>query len=446
MSKPQSTSGNTDRRSFLSKSATAALGVVGTASLTNSAVATSPKSYTKILGANERLGVANIGCGGIAMSHAKAIKSLIEKQNLAPIAAADCWVKRTGTLAKVTGAKQTYQDYRKVLDLKEVDYVTIATPEHWHSKMTLDALAANKHVYCEKPMTHTLAEGIEVADAVAASDLKLQVGVQGMSDDSYISARKAIDDGMLGQVVQAQIEYVRRYNQGPWRDPNLNENMAKPEDLDWNAWLGHAPKRDWNPHHYFEWRNYSSYSGGIATDLFIHRITRIMKACNLLYPTRVTGMGGIWQWPDGRDLPDNFEMICEYPRDMTVYVLGTMSNRVPIDHLIRGYRGTMKFTNEGWIVHDKDGKVLGEHKKTGGENIALHHTNLHDAIRNGAELNCPAPLGLAGVAAVTMANESWKTGQMMAWDEKSRSAVPASSLPNGGRPDPYQDLPISEGA
>ena len=434
MNKPQSSSGQTSRRGFISKTA-ATIGAVGTASLTSSAIATSPKSYSKILGANDRLGVANIGCGGIAQSHAKSIKSIVEKQNLAPIAAADCWLKRANDLAKVTGAEQVFQDYRKVLDLKEVDYVTIATPEHWHSQMTLDALAANKHVYCEKPMTHTFAEGIAVTDAVAASDRKLQVGVQGMSDDSYISARKAIDGGMLGQVVHAQIEYVRRNNQGPWRVPGLDENMAKPADLDWGAWLGHAPKREWNPNHYHEWRNYSSYSGGIATDLFIHRITRIMKACNLLYPTRVVGMGGIWQWPDGRDLPDNFEMICEYPRGMTVYVLGTMSNRVPIDHLIRGYRGTLKFTNDGWVCHDKDGKVLGEHKKTGAENISLHHTNLHDAIRNGAELNCPAPLGLAGVAAVTMANESWRTGQMMAWDEKTRSAVPANSLPNGGRPD-----------
>ena len=113
------------------------------------------------------------------------------------------------------------------------------------------------------------------------------------------------------------------------------------------------------------------YSGGIATDLFIHRITRIMKACDLVYPRRVVGMGGIWQWPDGRDLPDNFEMICEYPRGMTVYVLGTMSNRVGIDHLIRGYRGTLYFTPNGWIAKDKDGKTLAEHKKSGAEDIVL---------------------------------------------------------------------------
>jgi hypothetical protein len=229
-------------------------------------------------------------------------------------------------------------------------------------------------------------------------------------------------------VVQAQIEYVRRYNQGPWRDPNLNENQPKPADLDWDAWLGNAPKIDWNPHHYFEWRNYSVYSGGIATDLFIHRITRIMKACKLLYPRRVVGMGGIWQWPDGRDLPDNFEMICEYPRGMTVYVLGTMSNRVGIDHLIRGYRGTLYFTPTGWVAKDKDGKVLETHQKTGGEDISLHHTNLHNHLRNGEPLNCPVELGMAGVVAVNMANESWRSSRMMGWDAKNEKMVPADTL------------------
>ncbi|MBN2295397.1 MAG: hypothetical protein JXM70_23400, partial [Pirellulales bacterium] len=171
------------------------------------------------------------------------------------------------------------------------------------------------------------------------------------------------------------------------------------------------------------------------TDLFIHRITRIMKACNLLYPRRVVGMGGIWQWDDGRDLPDNFEMICEYPRGMTVYVLGTMSNRVGIDHLIRGYRGTLYFTGSGWVAKDKDDKVLAEHKKTGAEDTHLHHTNFHNHLRKGEELNCPAHLGLAGVAAVTMANESWRSGRMMAWDRKNEKMVPADTIELSKRPE-----------
>ncbi len=389
----------------------------------------SAKSYSRILGSNERLGVGLIGHGGMGGGHAKTIAGLKEPNNLDPIAVADCWKTRAESGAKVTGAPHAYQDYRKVLDHKEIDYVTIATPEHWHCDMTLDAFDAGKDVYCEKPMTHTLEEGVRVFKKQKETGRVLQVGVQGMSDDSYISARKAIDDGVLGQVVQAQIEYVRRYGeQGPWRVPGLDKNMPKPADLDWNAWLGSAKKADWNPNLYFEWRNYSMYSGGIATDLFIHRITRIMKACNLLYPNRVVGMGGIWQWDDGRDLPDNFEMICEYPRGMTVYVLGTMSNRVAIDHVIRGYRGTLQFNPEGWVARNKDGEVLAEHKKSGAEDINLHHTNLHAAIRDGAELNCPVELGMAGVSAVCMANESWRSGQMMAWDPKQEKMVPASQV------------------
>jgi len=204
--------------------------------------------------------------------------------------------------------------------------------------------------------------------------------------------------------------------------------MPQPADLNWDSWLGNAAQTPWNPHHYFEWRCYAAYSGGIATDLFIHRITRIMKACNLLYPSRVVGMGGIWQWPDGRDLPDNFEMICEYPRGMTVYVLGTMSNRVGVDHLIRGYRATLYFTGSGWVIRDKDDKVLAEHKKSGGEDIKLHHTNLHNHLRNGEPLNCPVELGMAGVVAVNMANESWRSGRMMGWDAESQQMVAADTI------------------
>jgi hypothetical protein len=141
------------------------------------------------------------------------------------------------------------------------------------------------------------------------------------------------------------------------------------------------------------------------------------------------GMGGIWQWPDGRDLPDNFELIAEYPRGMTVYVLGTMSNRVGVDHLIRGYRGTLYFTGTGWVAKDKDGKILATHEKTGAEDTVLHHTNLQKHLREGVPLNCPVELGMAGVVAVNMANESWRTGQMMAWDTAKEAMVPASTLP-----------------
>jgi predicted dehydrogenase len=414
------------RRAFLRTSGA----VAATASL---ATSISAKSYGAVIGANERIRAGLIGAGIIGNAHMKAFNALRKKENFEPVIVADCWKKRAGEGAKKLKLPESaaVQDYRKVIDHKDVDYVTVATPEHWHAKMIIETLSAGKPVYTEKPMTHTLPEAQAVVKKQKETGLPLQVGVQGMSDDSYQSAAKAIAEGVIGQVIQAQIEYVRRYHKaGPWRRPEVVEKYAKqPGDLDWNAWLGGAPEMPWNPNHYFEWRNYSAYSGGICTDLFIHRITRIMKACNLLYPRRVVGMGGIWQWPDGRDLPDNFEMICEYPRGMTVYVLGTMSNRTPIDHLIRGYRATLYFTKTGWVVKDKDGKELARHKKSGAENIVLHHQNFHNHLRKGEPLNCPASLGLAGVAAVCMANESWRSGRMMAWDEKNEKMVPADTVP-----------------
>lgn len=403
-------------------------GFLGTGIIGMGSVAFTAASYAKVIGANERIRIGFLGAGGMANAHMNACRSLKEKDNLEFLGVADCWKTRAEQGAQKMNCP-AFTDYRAVLDNKNVDYVTIATPEHWHSRMTLDALDAGKAVYCEKPMTHRIEEALAVVKKQRETKLPLQVGVQAMSDDSYRTAAVAIRQGVIGRVVQAQIEYVRRYDkQGPWRDPDLKSEMPQPKDLDWTAWLGKAPKIDWNPHHYFEWRNYSAYSGGICTDLFIHRITRIMKACDLLYPRRVVGMGGIWQWNDGRDLPDNFEMICEYPRGMTVYVLGTMSNRVGIDHLIRGYRGTLSFTRDGWEARDKDGKLLDSHKKSGAEDVALHHTNLHNHLRTGEELNCPVNLGLAGVVAVNMANESWRTSQVMSWDAEHEKMVPAHTL------------------
>jgi len=415
-----SASDSVSRRTFLGAGAAAAGTLAWTA-----------KSYARVIGANERIHIGFIGVGGMGTNHLQAINKLKPPDNVDAIAVCDCWKTRAEEGAKAVGAPQALTDYRKLLEIKEIDYVTIATPEHWHSQMTIDAFDAGKAVYCEKPLTHSIPQAQAVMKKQKESGLPLQVGVQSMSDDSYRSAAEAIESGVLGQVVQAQIEYVRRYDkQGPFREPGVTDDMPKPADLDWDAWIGNAPKIPWNPHHYHEWRCYSAYSGGICTDLFIHRITRIMRACKLLYPRRVVGMGGIWQWPDGRDLPDNFEMICEYPRGMTVYVLGTMSNRVGIDHLIRGYRGTLYFTPTGWVAKDKDGKVLATHQKTGAEDIHLHHTNLHNHLRSGEPLNCPSELGLAGVVAVNMANESWRTGRMMAWDTKQEKMAPADTLQN----------------
>lgn len=435
------------RRDFLNTTTAAA----AAATIAGSATTWTAKSYAGIVGANDKINIGLIGAGVIGGAHMNAYNKLKDKmgKNIGVTAVVDCWKTRAEEGKKKVDAQYALTDYQEMLQMKDIDQVTVAVPEHTHSQMVVDAFEAGKAVYCEKPMTHDIEQAQAVWNKQKETGLPLQVGVQGMSDDSYISARKAIDDGIIGRVVQAQIEYCRHYpdNAGPWRRPDMvSKHGTKPADMNWNDWLGDTEKVEWDPHRYFEWRTYSAYSGGICTDLFIHRISRIMKACNLLYPGRVVGMGGIWQWNDGRDLPDNFEMICEYPRGMTVYVLGTMSNQRRIDHVIRGTDGYLEFTREGWVARsDKlsskeraqglPGKLLGEHKKTGAEDMTLHENNLHEHMRNGTELNCPVELGMAGVVAVNMANESWRSGRMMAWDKTNEKMVPADTIETSHLPE-----------
>lgn len=394
----------------------------------------SARSYGRVLGANERLNIGLIGCGGIARAHLQAILGMSSKENLEIVAVCDVYETRARSFQdriwQVGGNARATRDYREVLALQEVDKVIVATPDHWHARLTLDALEAGKHVYCEKPMTYTIEEAQAVLARCRQTGLKVQVGVQGMSDDSYESAGQAIEAGKLGPVVQAQVDYVRNYpvDSGPWRT-GVQSDAPQPPDLDWETWLGPAPRRPWDPHRYYEWRAYRDYSGGIATDLFIHRVTRILKACRLTYPSRVVGLGGIYLWDDGRELPDQLELLAEYPAvegitpGMTLHVLGTMGNRHGIEHCIRGQKATLIFTPEGWkIVEEGTGEVLEVHERRGGEDISLHHQNHHASIRRGDPLVCPPELGLYGVVLVGMANRSWFEKKMMVWDATRNEA------------------------
>lgn len=411
------------RRNFIASTAFAA-----------GAAALGAQARARAAGANERLRVGFIGCGGMAQEHLASLMRLAGEENLAFPVVCDVFTKQADRFQQRLKVRKhdavVVQDYRRVLDRDDVDYVVIATPEHSHAHITLDALDAGKHVYVEKPLTHTIPEARAVVAKAKETGLKVQVGVQGMADDSYPSARRAILDGKIGAVVQAQIDYVRNYTgKGPWRKDATDGSKPKPPELDWDAWLRPAAPRPWDPHRYEEWRCYAEYSGGIATDLMIHRMTRILQACNLAFPSHVVGMGGIYTWPDGRDLPDSFELLAEYPavegitNGMTVHVLGTMANDRGIEHCIRGTAGTLTFTEGGWEIRDDAGSIVATHQKTGSENVTPHHVNHHRAIREGAALNCPPELGMYGVAVCAMANRAWREKRMIAWDSAAQSDV-----------------------
>ncbi|MBK8314992.1 MAG: Gfo/Idh/MocA family oxidoreductase [Acidobacteria bacterium] len=381
----------------------------------------------RVLGANGRLRIGVIGCGGLATgAHIPALMKMKESDNVEIVAVCDVWQKALDRAAATTGAKP-YKDYRTILDQKDIDYVAIVTPEHWHAKMTLDAADANKHIYCEKPMTWSIDEAKKVVKKIKEKGVKMQVGVQGMSDDSYETARKYIKEGRLGKVVQAQIDYSRNHKGDFWVgafDPDAKPGV----NLDWNAWLGPAPKRSFDPDRFFHWRRYWDYSGGIATDLFVHRITRLIKAIDLKFPERVVGTGGKWEFTSSpAEVPDTFNMICDYPGGPTVVVISSMANDTPIPHVIRGHEATLEFTRDGFVIRPQrlfgEGKEEIVHRKSGGEDILLHHRNLQNAIRNGEQLKCDSTLGYYGVVAVGLAIESYRKNRYMKWDSGREKAV-----------------------
>jgi predicted dehydrogenase len=385
-------------------------------------------SYAKIPGANDRLRIGVIGCGGQAMGHMRTLVKMRESDNCDVTAVCDVFDKRGEQAAQLTGGK-IVKDYRRVLDSPDVDYVLVATPEHWHYQMTLDAIAARKHIYCEKPMTHTVEQSKKVVAKIKDSGLKMQVGVQGMSDDSYETAHKYVQDGTLGKVVLAQIDYSRNAKDDFWAYP-IDPDARPGENLDWKAWLGPAPKRPWDPDRCFRWRRYWDYSGGIASDLFIHRVSRIIKALDLKFPAYASGFGGKFEFTASlAEIPDTFNILLDYPGGPTVQLISSMANGTPVDHLLRGHNATLHFTRTGFTITPERGmgdpKNVIEHKKTGGEDLDLHHRNLMNAIRKDEPLKCDALLGYYGVVACEMGVESYRKRKYMKWDASKERIVAA---------------------
>ncbi len=408
-------SADLSRRTFMA--GTAAVGVARP-SLT-------AKSAARVAGANERLHVGMIGAGGNANGHMRALRGLADRDNVEITAVCDIYDPRREAAAELTGGKP-YTDYRRLLEHDGLDYVTISVPEHWHAPITLDAADAGLHVYVEKPLTYSIPEGIKVVDKVKSTGIVLQCGIQGMSDDSYEAAAKLISEGAIGKVVMGHIDYSRNHRDDFWlREPDPD---ARPGvNLDWKTFLGKARKRPWEPDRFFSWRRYWDYSGGIATDLFVHRLARIVKACGLTTPTRVVATGGQYVFNGGAEVPDTFNALIEYPEGVNVLLVSSMANQAGIRHLVRGSKGTIEFNRDGFTVEPE--RLYREevephtHKKTGGEDMALHHHNLHNAIRTGEPLKCDVELGFNVSMACQMTVEAFRRKKSLGWDRRRQRLI-----------------------
>lgn len=336
-----STAVTSDRRQFL-RTATATVGVAAAAYSAPQPTIMAQEAQ----GANERIGVGFIGVGGRCQSHIGIVNALKNEGIAQPVAVCDVYRPRLdAAAAKCPGAK-TYRAHEELLADPAVDVACIATPDRLHAPQAIDAVNAGKDVYCEKPLTHwaqfELAKKLE--EAAVKNGRVVQVGTQYMADENYAEVSKMIREGIIGDVVHAQLGYFRR---GDWGERmNIPDPAAKPgPELDWERFLGDAPKVDFSVSRFFQWRLFWDYAGGPATDLLVHTFTPVFCLLGLDYPTRVFGGGGCFQYD--REVPDQCNIIADYEGGPSVVMMNSLSNYTGIETKIRGTNGIILLTDAG---------------------------------------------------------------------------------------------------
>lgn len=229
------------------------------------------------------------------------------------VAVADLYDPRLTRAKEVWGNDiLTTRDYREVLARKDVDAVLICVPDHWHDRISIDALQAGKHVYCEKPMVHHIDEGRAVIEAHKKSGKVFQVGSQRASSAAVLEAKKRYEAGDIGELTSVETFLDRTDALGAWQytmPPNLN-----PKEVDWDRFLGDAPRRPFQAERFFRWRNYKDYGTGVAGDLFVHLLTGLHTITGSQGPTRIFALGDLNYWKDGRDAYDLVTAIMDYPK------------------------------------------------------------------------------------------------------------------------------------
>ncbi|MEX0769854.1 MAG: Gfo/Idh/MocA family oxidoreductase [Balneolaceae bacterium] len=267
------------------------------------------RNWKENFASNDRIQIATIGMGII--SHFNTTTAL-EVPGVELVAAADCYDSRLVRAREVFGEDIfTTRDYREILDREDVDAVVLCVPDHWHARMSIDALEAGKHVYCEKPMVHDIEEGNRVIQAHNQSDRVMQVGSQFASDMIFKKAAELYESGAIGKLNQVVAIYNRNSSLGAWQYSIPAD--ATPETVDWDRFLGNSPHVPWDPKRFFRWRCYHDYGTGVPGDLFVHLFTGIHTVVGAKGPTYISAAGGHRSWFDGREAADVLSGQYHYP-------------------------------------------------------------------------------------------------------------------------------------
>jgi predicted dehydrogenase len=397
------------RRTFLKQAA------LGTA-----AVMAFPTS--KVLGANDRVRLGMIGVGDRGND---LLDEVVKVHGVELVAMADVYSRRRDQAKSKVPDIQTFGDYRRVLDMKDLDGVTVASPLHIHARHFLDTLAAGKDLYSEKTMTWSIPEANKCLAAAKNSDRIVQIGLQYESSGALVDAKQWIKDGWLGKITSVESFMSRNtpHGKGQWVRPVPSD--CTEQNVDWKAFLNGRPDRPFDPFKLINWRLFWEFAGGNCAENMVHQMAWVMTALDLPLPSAAYMSGGVFSEKDGREVPDTIAVTLDFPKDIIVTWQSTFSNKhYGLGDRILGSDGTIEHhfgeTIQYWP--ERTNRSDGEDTK-GKTHDQGHMQNWVDCIRTRKQPNAPAEVGYRSAIAVHMANLSYKNKRRITFEE-AKAIVP----------------------
>ena len=335
------------------------------------------------------------------------------------VAACDVYEPRRLEAVEKMGPQTTpSSDYREVLDRNDVDAVVIGAPDHWHVPMTLDAVAAGKDVYCEKPITHVIEEGDKLIAGVEKSKRVVATGTQQRSWDHYLLARQMVQGKRLGQITLAEMYWYQNYLHTSWQDPEAEIDPAR---LDWKKFLGSAPDQPFDLVKYRRWRFFWDFGGGAFTDLMTHWIDVVQWFLNSPSPSSVNASGATYALHD-LQCPDTVNASIQFPQNYLAAYSGTMVSSLEDGGIVfRGTDGVMKLTRAGfWVYreanHNRNDRILPEPDivvKSTGDGTRTNLENWLDCVRSRAVPNANVRAGVEAARTSHLANLAMRQAKVI---------------------------------
>jgi predicted dehydrogenase len=418
-----------------------------------------PSNYARVVPPSDTVRFASIGTG---VRGCELLQASLRVPGIECVAVCDLYDSRHEA-AKEAAKKDVpaSRDYRKILDRKDIDAVIVATADHQHRKVLVDACLSGKDVYCEKPMSHTVEDGFAMIDVTQKTNRIIQIGSQGVSSILYAKAKEIYGSGRLGDVFMIEANSDRNSASGAWVYPIPPD--ANEQTIDWNAFLDGAPKRAFDPVRFFRWRCFADYGEGLAGDLFVHLISGIhfITSTNMV-AQRAQSTGGLFHWKDGRDFPDLIETFYDYP-NFRVVLRCNLNNEGGGLLAFYGTKGTMVIKDstlsykpqdtrpqpEGYSIYGWPARLRDEYlKKWRDENplpapldfrvneevetfttppgydaVADHQTNFFNAVRTRKPVVENEVFGNNAAIGCHMANYAYFSKAVAMWDQGAKKIV-----------------------